>query len=591
MRYLGPAPTNPSDVVPKSYVDLLTATRFLDTSQTGSFTATAATLYVINYGASLGNLTITLPAAPAQGTVIEFYRIDTNSYSTGASIVPGGTDTWAFGGNFILAAGMGIKVVYSGTKWVPISNGISGMSGSLGFSSSAAFPPNLMARDSGGRSQVSAPSASGDITNKAYVDALAALKLAYQGAWSGTPAYSANDVVTYNGNAYICTAAVTAAAATTVVGSSTYSTDTASNYQMNLPAGAASGDSVVWLISECTSGTSAQTMNTPTGATKLNSNSAGFVSTNEMNSAVFLYTLTAGDITNGYLSLPNPASGGTQVKLSSALWVVRNLITSNVQTAKAASLTTPSVTTTQPSMVFHVIAETLQGGAANTETCTGTTAIAYANAISPSALTSNHVSAVAYETQSAAGATTGRAFAGTISAGSSGTESYQVAVQANAGTNPAPDTSSSWQRIGSTGAVYEQWTLATGTAANGATLQLKGSSSDRLIGASNYNSSTGAWTAPYDAEYEITLAGSVSLASGTASTRVLWTLATGAGNTGTILARGDAPPSAATNSSACGITIQRYLIAGTTIYAAVAVNGGTQTITTAAGFISFRQAI
>lgn len=274
---------------------------------------------------------------------------------------------------------------------------------------------------------------------KAYTDTGVAARLRYGGAWSNVNAYSVNDVVVYNGTSYVCTKAVSAAAATTAIGSGTYSSDTLATNRLPLPAGCAAGDTAIWMITTATTNQVAAPINTPAGASAVYSSSAATVSSNELNVAVFTYPLSAADVANGYLAIPSPAGAGAQVKLTSVAWIFRNLLNTKVGTARATTLTPPALTTAVPSIIFYLIAESLQGGSANVETMAGATAIAYANGINPSNLSNNHVTAIAYEAQAAAGTSTARAFAGTMGQGSAGTQSWQYAIQLNAGANTTPD--------------------------------------------------------------------------------------------------------------------------------------------------------
>jgi hypothetical protein len=164
-------PSAAQDIATKNYVDTLAPSRFIDGgTKTTAFTAVAGSSYVVNFTAGLGSVVLTLPTAPAQGTCIAFNRIDGNAYTSFALVTPGGTDTINGGGaNYVLSTGS-VTVIYQGTQWNILAVGMAGMGGLLGPSTNAAFPPNLMSRDSAGRSKVADPSAAQDIATKNYVD-------------------------------------------------------------------------------------------------------------------------------------------------------------------------------------------------------------------------------------------------------------------------------------------------------------------------------------------------------------------------------------------------------------------------------------
>lgn len=128
---------------------------------------------------------------------------------------------------------------------------------------------------------------------------------------------------------------------------------------------------------------------------------------------------------------------------------------------------------------------------------------------------------------------------------------------------------------------YEEYTVATGTTAvTNTAFNIKGQTLTKLIGTSAYNTSTGAWTAPIDGIYCVQNLTNYSF-SGT-QTRTLVTLATGAGNTGTIFARDDTP---ATRNGVTQ-TVTKWFAAGTTVYVAVQPAGGAL-LTAVAGSVIF----
>lgn len=163
-------PLAPANVATKNYVDTLAPNRFIDGgTKTAAFNAAAGTMYSINLGASLGTVTAQLPTAPAQGTCIAFARIDTNSYTSFASIAAGGGDTMDGGAPFVLSAGNTI-LIYQGTRWNVLAYGTGGFGSKIGVSASTSFPPNIMARDGSGNSEINAPTSGLHIANKTYVD-------------------------------------------------------------------------------------------------------------------------------------------------------------------------------------------------------------------------------------------------------------------------------------------------------------------------------------------------------------------------------------------------------------------------------------
>jgi hypothetical protein len=121
--------------------------------------------------ASLGNVPITLPTAPAQGTVIAFARTDSNVFTSYAQVTPSGSDTIIDVSPFVITVrNTRITFTYVGTTWYPGVT-VGGASGMLGATPSGAYNPSLMSRDNQGRSQVVDPVAAQDIATKAYVDA------------------------------------------------------------------------------------------------------------------------------------------------------------------------------------------------------------------------------------------------------------------------------------------------------------------------------------------------------------------------------------------------------------------------------------
>lgn len=140
-------------------------------TKTAAFSCDADTFYLVNFPADLGAQTIQLPAAPAQGTRIAFYRLDTNAYTSFANITHGAGDT----GDYVLGnSGAACTLQYVGTAWLQVAASFAGLQGLTGAASSATYPPNLMTRDSSGRTEVGTPTTAAHAAPKGYVDALIA---------------------------------------------------------------------------------------------------------------------------------------------------------------------------------------------------------------------------------------------------------------------------------------------------------------------------------------------------------------------------------------------------------------------------------
>jgi microcystin-dependent protein len=139
---------------------------------TSTTSVAANTYYLITLAASLGNVIITLPSAPAQGTEIGFARTDASSGSTPA-ITAGSGDSLnetGDGTHYLIGGRMAVTFVYVGTAWYVADTGLNALGNAMAAPASAANASSLMARDSSGRSQVATPSASSDVANKSYVD-------------------------------------------------------------------------------------------------------------------------------------------------------------------------------------------------------------------------------------------------------------------------------------------------------------------------------------------------------------------------------------------------------------------------------------
>lgn len=143
------------------------------TAQIGAFSALPGYAYAINFAASLGAVTISLPSAPTQGTTVAFTRVDTNQLSSFAQITPSGTDTMQGALPFWTLSATAAAFLYENGNWSPLSVGYNGMSGLLGPSAAWSSLTNnsLMSRDGNGRSQVNDPATAQDIATKNYVDA------------------------------------------------------------------------------------------------------------------------------------------------------------------------------------------------------------------------------------------------------------------------------------------------------------------------------------------------------------------------------------------------------------------------------------
>ncbi len=139
---------------------------------TTATTVAANTYYLITLAGSLGNIIITLPSTPPQGTEIGFARTDQSSGSTPA-ITAGSGDSLnetGDGTHYLIGGHMAVSFVYVGTSWYVTETGLNALGNAMTAPASAANASSLMARDSSGRSQIATPSGSSDIANKSYVD-------------------------------------------------------------------------------------------------------------------------------------------------------------------------------------------------------------------------------------------------------------------------------------------------------------------------------------------------------------------------------------------------------------------------------------
>lgn len=162
-------PTAATDAVTKAYADAGFEMQAVGATITGAVSVAADTFYVINLAASLGTVAITLPSAPAQGTVIGFVRSDANVFTSIPRITAGAGDTVSDAGPYTLTErNVLVTWTYVGTTWWPTS--LAGMSGSLGATASSAFNPSIVQRDANGRTQMVDPSVAQDVATKNYVD-------------------------------------------------------------------------------------------------------------------------------------------------------------------------------------------------------------------------------------------------------------------------------------------------------------------------------------------------------------------------------------------------------------------------------------
>jgi len=139
---------------------------------TSATTVIANTYYLVTLTSGLGNVIITLPSAPPQGTEIGFSRTDQANGSTPA-ITAGSGDSLnetGDGSHYLIGGRMSVTLTYLGTSWYVAASGINALGNAMNAPASTANASSLMARDSSGRSQVATPSASSDIANKSYVD-------------------------------------------------------------------------------------------------------------------------------------------------------------------------------------------------------------------------------------------------------------------------------------------------------------------------------------------------------------------------------------------------------------------------------------
>lgn len=160
-------------------------------------------------------------------------------------------------------------------------------------------------------------------------------RLRYVGAWSSSGTYSANDVVLYNSRLYVCNAAVLA---TPIVGSFSSNTTNIANStaHISLPAGCAVGDIVVGIAESWTS----FTLSGVTVLVTANITSTSFYS------ATYMYTVTAGDLSNGYFNL-TVTSGAYYA--STVGYVVRGVTVDTTHVATSGSTNTPTSPSVTPS--------------------------------------------------------------------------------------------------------------------------------------------------------------------------------------------------------------------------------------------------
>lgn len=207
-----------------------------------------------------------------------------------------------------------------------------------------------------------APAAATDDVIKSYVDYADGTKLQYQGRWDMALSYSVNDIVTLNGQAFICTQAYTPTVGGKYIGYSGYSSDTQSDNRIALPAGAAAGDVVAWIIATQTAATAPIAFGAFTVVDSVTRTSGANAWSN---SAYTLYTLTATDITNGYLTIP--AQAGTIYATESAMMAFRTVtIPAPAVTGKTVGTPTPITTpisTNALALVVQLLAVPLAGGA------------------------------------------------------------------------------------------------------------------------------------------------------------------------------------------------------------------------------------
>lgn len=171
----------------------------------------------------------------------------------------------------------------------------------------------------------------GALASQSYAAAQAALRLRHQGVWASGP-YAVNDVVTYNNGIYLCTSAVSPAAAS-YVGSNKVSSSTNATANLPLPAGSAAGDFI--LIAQSVFGSSGPV--TPAGTTPV----ATAASSNG-HYAVVSKTLTAADITAGYITIPAQVAGSLWVAIAQAFRNVTGVDTASI--GQTANNTSPSIT-------------------------------------------------------------------------------------------------------------------------------------------------------------------------------------------------------------------------------------------------------
>ena len=138
---------------------------------TGAATVAPNTFYPINLAANLGNVPITMPPAPDQGTVIEFSRQDSNIFTSTPRITAGAGDNIGDTSPYVISMRNSlVTFTYWGTTWWPAMP-VGGASGLSGATPSSAFAPTIMSRDGAGRAQVEDPVAAKDIVNLEYLQA------------------------------------------------------------------------------------------------------------------------------------------------------------------------------------------------------------------------------------------------------------------------------------------------------------------------------------------------------------------------------------------------------------------------------------
>lgn len=155
----------------------------------------------------------------------------------------------------------------------------------------------------------------------------------YRGGWLATNSYGLGDLITLGSKLYVCTTAVAGGATPAIIGTPTSATSGATTgANITLPTGSIAGDLAVLAMCDY--------QIVPIPPTGMTSAAAG--TNGSIHVSIFTKTLTSGDITSGYLTIPTQSgagSGGWGGTLTVARNVAVGTSTSTTATASTASVT------------------------------------------------------------------------------------------------------------------------------------------------------------------------------------------------------------------------------------------------------------